>query len=277
MEFKPFPSIKRINNAHMQITQKIHGSNAQILITTEVPGDAEGLLVHVGGINYRVFVGSRTRWIKPDSDNYGFATFVYNNAEEFVNKLGVGQHFGEWAGPGINSGEGLTEKTFVIFDYWKYPAERPLPPQTRVMPVLYTGGMDLSQIELVMQDLKQNGSKLVPGFMRPEGAVISIDGVRYKKVFNAEEIAWTGKDPNYIKKQRLVGPSYDYLCQPVRLEKLLSRDESYRLNYPSNLKTIVEDYWQDLIKEEQATEDIKKPVIGFLFKFIRDTIEVNNE
>lgn len=266
MEFKPFPDIKRLNTAHMQITQKIHGTNAQVYIYED---NQTG--------NTVVLVGSRTRWITPANDNYGFATFVYANRQEFIDKLGPGQHFGEWAGPGINLGEGLTEKTFVIFDYWKYPPERPLPPQTKIVPVLYTGGLDLSQVELVMQDLKQTGSKLVSGFMRPEGIVISLNGSRYKKVFQAEETAWTGKDPNYIKKPRVQGPDFNHLCQPIRLEKLLSRDESYNRLYPLTLKLIVEDYWQDLIKEDQAKPEDKGPALGFLFKFIRTIMEKINE
>ena len=65
------------------ISEKIDGINAQILITES------------GGI----FAGSRTRWITPEDDNFGFAAWVEENKEELI-KLGVGRHFGEFYGRG---------------------------------------------------------------------------------------------------------------------------------------------------------------------------------
>lgn len=261
MEFKAFPSIERIGKVFMNITQKIHGSNAQVYIYEE-------------NNEIKLLCGSRTRWITPESDNYGFARFVYENKEEFIEKLGVGQHFGEWAGPGINSGEGLTEKTFVLFEHRKFPPERPLPPKTVVVPVLYNGKLDIEAINVAMEDLKINGSKLVPGFLRPEGIVVSIAGIRYKKVFDAEETSWKGKDPNYVKKQKDF-IDYSHLLQPIRLEKLISRDEQYKLNFPSNLQMIVDEYINDLIKEGQIGEfEIGVPAQcrGQVFKFIRQSL-----
>lgn len=75
MEFKSFPDIKKLSSTQFSITQKIHGTNAQILI---VPAESTE---------------------KDDA-----------NKQEIVEKLGPGRHDGEWAGPGINSGEGLTQK-----------------------------------------------------------------------------------------------------------------------------------------------------------------------
>lgn len=173
MDFKPFPKIDNINKAYMHITQKIHGTNAQVFIYPNESGELQ------------LLCGSRTRWITPENDNYGFAAFVHQHKQEFIDKLGVGQHFGEWAGLGINSGEGLNYKVFVLFDFWKYPADRPLPPGCVVVPVLYKGAMNLAMVEEAMNELKTNGSKLAPGFMRPEGVVTMIMGVRYKKMFEA--------------------------------------------------------------------------------------------
>lgn len=261
MEFKAFTDIERIGKMNMTITQKIHGSNAQIVIYNEED-------------QTKLLCGSRTRWITPELDNYGFAAFVYANKDEFIEKLGVGTHFGEWAGPGINSGEGLTEKTFVLFDVRKFPADRSLPPQTKIVPLLYTGKIDTNAIDEVMLDLKTNGSKLVPGFMRPEGVVVNIGGHRYKKVFNAEETAWNGKDPNYVKtKNTKVEVDYSHLMQPIRLEKLLSRDEQYILNFPKNLPLIVAAYIEDLAKEDQLGGVEELQCRGQVFKFIRLTME----
>lgn len=269
-EFKPYPKIERIGKFNMQISQKIHGTNAQVYIYKDETGELQ------------LKVGSRTRWITPDSDNYGFAAFIYANREEFITKLGVGQHFGEWAGPGINSGEGLTEKTFILFDAWKFPPERPLPLQTKVVPVLYQGSMDLKQIDETMNKLKETGSQLVPGFMRPEGIVIILAGTRYKKVFEAEETKWKKGDEAYKAKklaEKEAGPDLSHLLQPVRLEKLLSRDEQYVINFPSSVKTICDDYIKDLVEEGQIANDeiaikqVRRSLGGDLFKFIRETVE----
>lgn len=266
MEFKKFSEIENIGKMFMQITQKIHGSNAQILIYSKPDG------------TFDLICGKRTGWCTTDKDNFGFATFVHSHKQEFIDKLGEGRHFGEWAGPGINSGEGLKEKHFVLFDFWKYPPERPLPPNTLVVPVLYSGRFDLNAMETVMADLKANGSKLVPGYMHPEGVVITTLGQRLKKVFKAEETAWTKpkgvKDPN----KHIPGPKVDHLLQPIRLEKLLSRDEVYLRTYPESLPIICKDYIADLEKEGQivGTEDeqkaIRKALGKNLFAFIKQSI-----
>jgi len=260
MEFKAFPSIERISKAFMTITQKLHGSNAAVLIYEE------------DGVK-KLLCGSRTRWITPESDNYGFAAFVHSNKEEFIEKLGVGHHFGEWCGPGINSGEGLTQKTFALFDVRKFPADRPLPPQTRVVPLLYTGKIDTVAIDDAMLMLKTHGSQFVPEFMHPEGVVVNIGGHRYKKVFDAEETQWKGKDPNYVKRVK-DEVDYSHLLQPIRLEKLLSRDEQYKLGFPKNLPLIVDAYIDDLAKEGQIAElGVATQCRGQVFKFIRLTME----
>lgn len=265
MEFKPFPKITRFNNAMMSITQKIHGTNAQILITPE--GD--------------LFTGSRTRWIYPGDDNYGFAAFVHANKDAFVTLLGPGTHYGEWCGPGINSGEGLTEKTFVLFDYWKYPAERPLPPQTRAVPVLYQGGMDFQAPARCMAMLKEFGSSLATGFMRPEGIVVNIAGQRFKIVFDAEETQWT--KPSGQKAAPAPGVDYSNLLQPIRLEKLLSREERLVREFPQSLPEIVKAYFADLIEEGQVQGDedqlkaIRKGASRQVFEFIKSSVVVSNQ
>lgn len=264
--FKSFPDIKKLGNAALYITQKIHGSNAQILIYQTEDGSLD------------LLTGSRTRWITPENDNFGFSRHVHENKQEFIEKLGVGTHFGEWAGPGINSGEGLSEKTFVLFDHWKFSVERQLPPKTVVVPVLYEGPFDLFQIDICMKDLKINGSKLVSGFMRPEGLVVRIKGERYKVVFDPEETQWTkGRKPK-VTKEEINAVQVDHLFQPIRLEKLLSRDEIYIKEYPKSMPSIAKAYMEDLVKENQVlgTEDeikmIKKAMGKDLFKFIQEVV-----
>ena len=55
-EFIPFPKIARLSRLAI-VTEKIDGTNAQVTITED--GD--------------IFAGSRSRWITPEDDNYGFA------------------------------------------------------------------------------------------------------------------------------------------------------------------------------------------------------------
>lgn len=254
MEFKPFGEIKHLTKIKMTITQKIHGTNAQIHISE----DGE------------IRAGSRTRWIFPGDDNYGFAAWVEANKEELIAKLGPGTHYGEWAGPGINSGEGLSERTLVLFNHGRYVD---LPAGVVTVPVLYEGPIDLNMVHIVMQGLLTNGSRLVPGFMRPEGVVVSVMGTRLKKVFDAEETQW--KKVDKVKVERPPGEDYSHLCQPIRLEKLLSRDEAYVRDFPRSLPQIVKDYVADLIKEEQIVGDkdqvkaVTKGASRQLFEFCR--------
>lgn len=291
MDFKAFSEIKKYRSPRLTITQKIHGTNAQVTIWKEhvwhpdtgceweeiVSGGSEEIIWHIRA-------GSRTKWIYPgkDTDNFGFAAFVDANKNEFIEKLGEGTHYGEWAGPGINSGEGLTEKTFVLFNFDRYK-DKPLPPQTVLVPVLYDGVTDYFSIDYIinskMSVLKTSGSRLVPGFMRPEGVVISLNSHLSKKVFDPEDTKWTDpsrvKDPN-SKKETV---DYTYLCQPIRLEKLLSRDEAYIRDYPKSLALTVKDYVADLEKEDQLPKDpdeakaIRKNASSQIFKFVKEYVE----
>lgn len=265
MEFKSFPKIEALHKAKMSITQKLHGTNAQVYIyLNEETGQLD------------LMCGSRTRWITPQDDNYGFAKFVHENKEEFIQKLGLGHHFGEWVGEGINSGEGLIERQFVLFDWWRYPEDKPLPPRTSIVPLLYNGDIDFNKIYETMDDLKSNGSKLVNGFMRVEGIVVDLNGTRYKKVFNPEETQWQNSKSNKEKKEKTVSEVFEDLLQPIRLEKLLSKDERYIKNFPRTIPTIAEDYIKDLIDENQISKEkyednkfkIKKDVCIFLKEFI---------
>lgn len=106
-EFKKFPKISRFDDLQVTITQKINGTNAQIYIYEAEMG------THIAA-------GSRNRWLDPHADNFGFCSFVTAHELEIVRLLGPGRHYGEWAGPGINSGEGLSEKGFYLFNYERW-------------------------------------------------------------------------------------------------------------------------------------------------------------
>ncbi|KAB8035887.1 hypothetical protein GCL60_16790 [Silvanigrella paludirubra] len=241
-DFKKFNKINALYKAKMTITQKLHGTNALIYI-------------YFDGMtgNLDLICGSRTRWITPQDDNYGFAKFIHENKEEFIDKLGEGYHYGEWVGFGINSGEGLDNRNLILFDWQKFH-NKPLPERTNTIPVLYHGEINFNIINEKMEYLKNNGSELVKGFMNVEGIVIDINGVKYKKVFNPEETKWiSSKSDKKMKQDNLV---FDYLLQHNRLENLLSKDERYLKEFPKSIGLIINDYTSDLLSEEQIDENI---------------------
>src|SRR5438105_3732245 len=100
--FEEFPKIARLSRDCI-VTEKIDGTNAQIFITED------------GTIHF----GSRSRWITPENDNYGFARWATEHKEDLL-KLGPGRHFGEWWGCGIQRGYGLKEKRFSLFNVMRW-------------------------------------------------------------------------------------------------------------------------------------------------------------
>lgn len=174
MEFQKFSKIPRWSR-DVVVTEKIDGTNAQILITED------------GGF----FTGSRNRWITPENDNYGFSRWAYEHQEELM-ELGVGRHFGEWWGSGIQRGYGLEkgEKRFSLFNTSKWKDARPA--CCGVVPILWEGVMDDIDIESIMLELKLEGSVAAPGYMNPEGIVIfhTAGGSLFKKTFEQDA---TGK------------------------------------------------------------------------------------
>lgn len=151
-EFQKIPRLKR----GCVISEKIDGTNAQIHITDE--GE--------------FLVGSRNRYLTVKDDNFGFARWCEVNKEALLG-LGPGRHFGEWWGSGVQRGYGLTngEKRFSLFNTGRWTAET-LAPCVGLVPVLYAGPFSSDVVDQCIEDLRVNGSKASPGFMKPEGIVI---------------------------------------------------------------------------------------------------------
>ena len=160
--FTGFPKIPRWNR-DIIITEKIDGTNAQILIPENGP------IVCKSGREVPFLCGSRNRWVFPENDNHGFAKWAYSHVKELL-ELGPGRHFGEWWGQGIQRGYGVKEKRFSLFNTTKWTAERPS--CCHVVPMLYSGPMNFLAIEKTLGDLKELGSFAAPTFMKPEGVVI---------------------------------------------------------------------------------------------------------
>lgn len=153
-EFNAFEKIPRLVR-EVVVTEKIDGTNAQVFI----------------GEDGVVLAGSRNRWITPEDDNFGFARWVKDNEEELKTGLGIGAHYGEWWGAGIQRRYGLAEKRFSLFNVARW-IEGARPACCHVVPVLYRGPFDTVAIDSVVASLAQTGSRAAPGFMKPEGVVI---------------------------------------------------------------------------------------------------------
>ena len=174
-DFIPFPKIARLSRG-MVVTEKIDGTNAQIHFT-----DAGEMLV-----------GSRTRWITPEDDNYGFAAWAKAHEEE-LRALGPGSHFGEWWGQGIQRRYGLTEKRFSLFNVGRWGPgakdEALRPACCHVVPLLYSGDFSVEAVDGAIVGLRTFGSRAAPGFMQPEGVVVFHVASRtlYKKTVEKDE------------------------------------------------------------------------------------------
>lgn len=180
LKFKEFPKLPRLSRA-MVITEKLDGTNSSIFIQAKVLEEEENdPSIVAQNESYTMRAGSRTRWITPKDDNYGFANWVKSNSEELF-KLGEGHHFGEWWGSGIQRGYGLQkgDKRFSLFNTtrWRINSfeekgfEAP-PKCCHVVPELYSGPFDTTKIQEVLNELIEHGSYAVDNFKNPEGIVI---------------------------------------------------------------------------------------------------------
>lgn len=140
------------------ITEKIDGTNAQIVIQTNDQGNLE-----------ITKVGSRRRYITPEDDNFGFAGWVDRHKEELI-VLGEGIHFGEWYGAGIQRGYNLDNKKLAFFN--PFLKELPELEQCCKVPILYAGPFSMEVVDTYMEGLKEHGSQIEPGYMKPEGIMI---------------------------------------------------------------------------------------------------------
>lgn len=190
-EFVKFPKIARLSRECV-ITEKIDGTNASITITEDG----------------QFLTGSRTRWITPEQDNYGFSKWAHANKDELM-KLGVGTHFGEWWGGGVQRGYGLAkgDNRFSLFNVIRWclhgqaPQQIPtgdprlikmqevLPACVGLVPLLYRGIFSTSECELALISLATGGSRAVSGYMKPEGIVCFhvAAGIGFKKTIEKDE------------------------------------------------------------------------------------------
>lgn len=175
-DFQAFPKLHRLSR-NIVITEKLDGTNAQVVVTQDGT----------------VRAGSRNRWIEVGDDNFGFAAWVNANQEE-LRTLGVGRHFGEWWGKGIQRGYGLEEKRFSLFNtnrWYDHMEHKKLTPACcDVVPVLYMGPFDMQEVDNTIKLLADYGSRAAPKFMDPEGIVVfhTAANMAFKKTIKNDEV-----------------------------------------------------------------------------------------
>lgn len=188
--FEAWPKIPRWNR-EVVVTEKIDGTNAAIII--EDRGDeihptvlAAFTMPDEQGNDgfYAVYAQSRTRLLTLEADNFGFARWVQENARPLVKLLGGGRHFGEWYGRGIQRGYNLDHRRFALFNTSRWGGEQmcidPDHPEqisldlpVDVVPVLGTTPAPCPVMaEEYVRKLRNEGSAMVPGYMKPEGIVL---------------------------------------------------------------------------------------------------------
>lgn len=157
VDFEAWPKTPRWKDEHIVITEKIDGTNAQLLIDPDTG----------------VFqAGSRTRWVTPEEDNYGFANWAYRNKDALIEGLGRGRHFGEWWGLGIQRGYNMPEKRFSLFNTMRPFDSLPSNIGVSIVPVIYQGPLKDTAIEDAIKRLENEGSIASPGFRNFEGICI---------------------------------------------------------------------------------------------------------
>lgn len=175
-EFLPFQKIPRLSRECV-VTEKIDGTNGVILITEAA----------------EIRAGSRTRWITPQDDNYGFAKWVEGNRSDLL-RLGPGLHYGEWWGQGIQRNYSLCEKRFSLFNVSRWADDTVRPACCHVVPVLARDLFDAPALGLkALKQLRDEGSVAAPGFMNPEGIIIfhTAANLLFKKTIEKDE-EWKG-------------------------------------------------------------------------------------
>ena len=208
MEFVEFPKMGRLTRDCV-ITEKIDGTNAQVyIVAAEELMGVESARLSVADVGqFAIFAGSRNRYITPDADNFGFAAWVRDHADELV-ALGPGRHYGEWWGAGIQRRYGLAEKRFSLFNVARWhevgaapyvtesadprvapKASTEAPACCRVVPVMFRGLFGPNAAENMIAKLAHEGSMAAPGFMDPEGIVIyhTAVGTMFKKTVKKDD------------------------------------------------------------------------------------------
>lgn len=193
-EFREWPKTPRLFR-DMVVTEKIDGTNAAVIVEPGDPAESQDGWCRgasIGGAFVKVGAQSRKRIITPEADNFGFAAWVRANAQTLADRLGVGYHYGEWWGSGIQRGYGLTkgEKRFSLFNVNRYAGlDLSDGIGLGVVPVLQRFTFDTTCVLGALDALRATGSVAAPGFDRPEGVVVfhSAAGTVFKALLEGDD------------------------------------------------------------------------------------------
>jgi hypothetical protein len=167
-EFQPFPKLARLSR-EMTITEKIDGTNASVFVQEDG----------------QVFAASRTRWITPKDDNYGFAQWVEDH--ETSARARPGPSLRRVVGARHPAQLRPPRARFSLFNVAKWGAARP--ECCHVVPILYQGPFDTYDVSVALDELARSGSQAVLGWPKPEGVVIyhHASGQLFKKTIDKND------------------------------------------------------------------------------------------
>jgi hypothetical protein len=180
-EFVAWPKTPRMFR-DMIVTEKIDGTNAAVMVRPldwiggDAPRDHETVVVRHDEA-FAVGAQSRKQLIRPGkgTDNYGFAQWVHERADQLVELLGPGRHFGEWWGKSIQRGYGMPVRGFSLFNVHRHAGRSEAFDDgtfLTVVPTLYQGQFSSMAVRDCAEELHLNGSVAAPGFKDPEGIIV---------------------------------------------------------------------------------------------------------
>ena len=207
--FEPFPKVPRLFR-DCTITEKIDGTNAQVIVEPVLPNESLGefekrvghtpLLYTTDNTStiVGVFAGSRSRIITPGkgTDNSGFAQWVLQNGVGLACTLGQGRHFGEWWGQGVQGNPYKIEgKRFSLFNAGRWTSVynnqlkamqngQDVTPEKgigteciessicHVVPLLFQGVFSSPRADYYIDFLRRFGSRTVEHIAKAEGIII---------------------------------------------------------------------------------------------------------
>jgi hypothetical protein len=198
VSYPAFTKIPRWNRETV-LTEKLDGTNGLVAVCPPDSNWHEMMSVRSSSPprfriltdGTQVAAGSRKRWLNPQSDNFEFAQWVWDHAEELA-ALGKGLHYGEWYGKGINRAYGLPDRRFALFNVARWG----MPGWTRpdccevVTALAWPNAAHLNDtLRFWLDSLAEYGSVHVSGFRRPEGIVIyhTAGNNLYKVTFEGDQ------------------------------------------------------------------------------------------
>lgn len=244
-------------------TVKLHGTNAGVSFDVDT-GD--------------IWAQSRENIITPMKDNAGFAQFVEKNKDVFIGFFNDIKHtqnienesiitiFGEWAGPGIQKGVGISQidsKSFFIFGVKVSPKNEEIPAywldeeMAKLIPhgmclILSNSLHNIYNINSIVQysiDINLNEPQLSQNLLIeltnaveqqcPVAKDFGIDGI-------GEGIVWSTRIGNDVMRFKVKGSAHQSSGQPTTLTGItLSKGDEKKVKdilFDKNLQTGKYDY-----------------------------------